>query len=372
MLMSWNEYEIYLLNMINLYRDYFNFSLEEIKDMFDASPKCNNRSLHSLRHKLYRLRNENKNTTITKDNFIPQQILNYIKKKPYSVVEFIDVFNLPEMFIDACVMYLEDSNMPIRVTDSGHVVYNSIKIETKENSKKKSTEYVSYPDKYKIKFGVVSDTHLGSSSYNEEALNKFYDRCVSENITTVLHAGDLVDGIKIYKGQEFEQDYYGFDSQTKFAIEKYPYREGIYTYAILGNHDYSFISHSDCDPLKKICDKRSDIIYLDRYFGEIVLGDFLIALHHPDSGCSYALSYKPQKILETLTETYDAYIIGHYHASLNLFNYHCVWSCLAGSFQNETNFARRKGLRTTIGGYIVEMERNEDGSTTVTPKWVQY
>ncbi len=372
MLMSWNEYEIYLLNMINLYRDYFNFTLEEIKDMFDGSSNCNNRSLHSLRHKLYRLRNENKNIIITKDNFIPQQILNYIKKKPYSVVEFVEVFNLPEMFIDACIMYLEESNMPIRITDSGHVVYNAIKIETKENNNCKTTEYVAYPNKYKIKFGIVSDTHIGSSAYNADALNKFYDRCVSENITTILHAGDVVDGIKIYKGQEFEQDYYGFDSQTKFAIEAYPYRKGIRTYAILGNHDYSFISHSDCDPLKKICDKREDIVYLDRYFGEIVLGDFLIALHHPDGGGAYALSYKVQKILETITEYYDAYIVGHYHTALSLYNYHSRWACLAGSFQNETMFARRKGLRTIIGGYIVEMERLEDGSVSVTPRWIEY
>lgn len=370
--MRWTEYELNVLNTINLYRYHISFSLSEIANMFVETSKCNNRTKNSVRHKLYDLRNMNDKIITLTDDFIPYRILACIKKKPHSLDELSEQFNMPKYFIIKCILYLKANHTPVKINDSEHVVYNSLKIGNIQNIKNsKTTEYVSYPNKYKIKFAIVSDTHLGSSAYNAESLNKFYDLCVDENITTILHAGDLVDGIKIYRGQEFEQDYYGFDSQTDFAIKNYPYRKGIYTYAILGNHDYSFISHSDCDPLRLICNEREDIVYLDKYFGEIILGDFLIALHHPDGGGAYALSYKPQKILETLTEYYDAYIVGHYHSALSLYNYHSLWSCLAGSFQNETMYARRKGLRNVIGGYIVEMERH-DTHTVVNPKWIQY
>lgn len=55
-----------------------------------------------------------------------------------------------------------------------------------------------------FRIGVVSDTHLCS---NEEALDELhcaYDIFKREGITTVLHAGDIVTGRGIYRGQEAE------------------------------------------------------------------------------------------------------------------------------------------------------------------------
>ena len=99
---------------------------------------------------------------------------------------------------------------------------------------------LSVDDENYIRFGVVSDTHFGSKSAEINKLKHFYEYCANDGITTILHAGDMLEGIRVYKGQEYEQNQYGFESQTNLLMNIQI--EGIKTYTILNNHDYSFIS----------------------------------------------------------------------------------------------------------------------------------
>jgi len=86
-----------------------------------------------------------------------------------------------------------------------------------------------------IRFGVVSDTHLGSLYDNLELLDTAYSIFAKEGVKGVYHVGDLLDGEKMYRGHEYEIRHHGRDAQVDFCIRNYPHRKEITTYFITGN-----------------------------------------------------------------------------------------------------------------------------------------
>ena len=74
----------------------------------------------------------------------------------------------------------------------------------------------------KFKFALIGDTHFGNKSTNKEALNDFYNLCKREGITEVYHTGDLVDGLHVHRGQEYELYALGMEQQAEDIIDTYP------------------------------------------------------------------------------------------------------------------------------------------------------
>ncbi len=95
----------------------------------------------------------------------------------------------------------------------------------------------------------ISDTHFGSITFMEDAWNRFvsFMNCesgnermneVAESIKYIILAGDVVDGVGIYPGQESELSIADIYGQYEFAaeqIEKLPKRVKIILSP--GNHD---------------------------------------------------------------------------------------------------------------------------------------
>ena len=112
-------------------------------------------------------------------------------------------------------------------------------------------ENVSIHDYYgnNAKFGIVSDTHIGSLYENRGLLHLAYKVFKKEGIDTVYHCGDMTDGEKIYRGQEYELYAHGADAQVKEVVKKYPRFDGITTHFILFiiNHHALFLHRiTDC------------------------------------------------------------------------------------------------------------------------------
>ena len=80
----------------------------------------------------------------------------------------------------------------------------------------------------------------------------------------------------------------------------------------------------------------------------------ILELRHPWDGTAYALSYKPQKMIDGMEADSKPNIlaIGHYHKLEYLFyrNVHCFQ---AGCFQTQTPFTRGKGISVHLGGWII-------------------
>jgi len=229
-----------------------------------------------------------------------------------------------------------------------------------------------------IRLGVVSDTHIGSLYTKYDALEEFYKLLQSEGITTVLHCGDILDGHKIYRGQEFEQDAVGLEKQVDELEERYPRIKGLETHFICGNHDLSYTKQTGANVGKIIQMTRPDLKYLDDEIATVTIktknGLVKYRLMHPSGGTAYAISYKSQKIVEAIAggDKPHAVFIGHYHKADHMPCFRNVQSLQAGCFQGQTPFMANKPTPAHVGAWIIEDVIGTDLSSRFKAEFVAF
>jgi predicted phosphodiesterase len=225
-----------------------------------------------------------------------------------------------------------------------------------------------------IRFGFVSDTHLGSTRQQITYLCEDYKRIADAGVTTVLHLGDMLAGVGVYRGQSSDLFLHRYDDQIEYALERYPQVPGVKTMVIGGNHDLAGLRSNGADPLKRIVGARKDIEYLGPYSAWLTLGSLRIYLLHPDGGPSYAKSYRLQKLAESFTggEKPHVAMVGHWHGRtyLDERNIHLF---LVGCYEAQTDYERRKILTPVLGGGIVEIEvESVEDFHIMTPKFFKH
>lgn len=215
-----------------------------------------------------------------------------------------------------------------------------------------------------IRFGVVSDTHMCSKWQQLTHLNTMYDTFEEEGIGTIYHSGDITEGVNMRQGHEYEVFKHGVDEQSQYVVENYPQRKNVVTKFITGNHDHSGIKSAGVDIGTLIAKERKDMIYLGKANAKIKLTpNCVLELNHPLDGASYALSYTIQKLIDSLSggEKPNVLINGHHHKQLELF-YRNIHGFEAATFQAQTPWMKGKRLSASIGGYIIELRVDEEGT----------
>lgn len=225
------------------------------------------------------------------------------------------------------------------------------------------------------RFGVVADTHFCSIHEKLNELHTFYEIMRKVGVKTIFHAGDLVAGWKIYRGQENEVHTFGARNQAKYVIEHYPKIKGITTYFITGNHDLAWWNLAGTDIGETISDQREDMIYLGQCFADTSFNGIRVRLMHPD-GWAYAISYKSQKIAEQIPSGQKPQILlfGHWHTQF-YYMYRNMHIMNAGCFEGQSLFLLRKGINPTIGGWDVRIRVADDKKKSVvafTPTWIPF
>ena len=226
----------------------------------------------------------------------------------------------------------------------------------------------------KFRFGVVSDSHLCSRYQQLTALWDFYRLCGRRHIDTVYHCGDLVDGEKIYRGQEYELFVHGADGQTEYAIEHYPKVKGITTRCIAGNHDCSFLATAGYNVVASVCKNRSDMTYLGDYLAFVESSKITVALMHGVGGVAYARSYKIQKVCEQLSPEHkpNMLFLGHFHVPNMTPGYRNIEAVQMSCFQSQTPYMATRGLMPFVSGLIVEFQEDAAGLAKVSYEWVPF
>ena len=226
-----------------------------------------------------------------------------------------------------------------------------------------------------ITFALMGDTQIGSKYTQMSYLHNVYDIIEQRGIKDVYHTGDLTDGLKMRAGHEYELYEVSADEMRDDVIKNYPLREGIKTHFITGNHDASLYKQVGYDIGKAIAERRSDMDYLGRDCSVVnITPNCTLEMRHPWDGTAYALSYKPQKMIEAMESDSKPNIlaIGHYHKAEYLFyrNVHCIQT---GCFQSQTPYTRGKGIAVNMGGWIVTVVVNDDGTIAgISPMFVPY
>lgn len=210
----------------------------------------------------------------------------------------------------------------------------------------------------------ISDTHLGSKCDRLDLITAAYQEAERRGIQTVLHVGDISDGYYPNRPQQlYELRTIGADQTTDYIINKYPYIDGIDTYFIAGNHDFTFVRNDGFDIGKAIDHQRDDLHYLGPDVATVDINGLKIRLVHGSKGSAYALSYKLQKYAETIDESEkpDILLQGHFHNSFYMYyqGMHCFQ---VPSTIDQTQFARSMGLKNEKGVWFVHLERDSKGN----------
>lgn len=231
------------------------------------------------------------------------------------------------------------------------------------NTKKEVNETLSEP--WSLKFAVVSDTHFWAKWAARDELWEFYDKAKEKWVECFVHAWDMVDGCGVYKWQQFEQDKVWFEEQLEDIKENYP-NVWLPTYWIWWNHEEHFLKANGVNICKAIETVRQDLINLWFYDAKLNLNGILINLHHWGGSLSYAKDYKMKKYLDSLPVEWqpDVFVLWHYHTAL--YDLHrWIHGLMPWARLKENLLAKRFNLWNTIWGWIVEIEKNEKGQSTI-------
>ena len=217
-----------------------------------------------------------------------------------------------------------------------------------------------------IRFGLCGDIQLNSKYTQITHANTLYDHYKSEGINVVYNTGDLDEGEQMRPGHQYECYTQGADDHVKEIIKNYPRRDGIKTYFITGNHDHSLIKRAGFDLGVPVAEKREDMVYLGQSWATVNLTPkCTLELRHPLDGTAYAYSYKMQKMADAMSggEKPNILAVGHYHKVEYLF-YRNIHIFQTGCLQAQTPWMRGKQLSAHMGGWIIEVHVDEEGTVT--------
>lgn len=215
----------------------------------------------------------------------------------------------------------------------------------------------------KIKIGYITDTHVGSLYTDYGYIREAREMFAKEKVDIVVHAGDVTEGMSNRPGHMYECSELGYDAQKERAIELFSDFDFSPIYMIDGNHDRWYIKSNGARIVKDICKEIENAEFVGHDEGDIIVGDGVkVRLWHGEDSSSYAISYRLQKLVESLSggDKPDVLITGHVHKFGHFFirNIHCVG---AGCIQKQSKWMRGKRIDAHTGFGITDMVVNETG-----------
>lgn len=249
----------------------------------------------------------------------------------------------------------------------------------------RATEFDYYRNFYTI--GIVSDTHLNSIYQQMTVLHDIYKLFDDRETDFNLHAGDLVDGVDMYKGHRQEIFKHNASQQKDYVVKHYPKsRRNTKTYIIGGQHDFSFYKQNGYDIVEHVCEKRKDLKYRGMFAAQFKVKGIPIELQHPGGGLAYAISYNPQKMAESVSgyilsimrndpkgymKIPALMLVGHYHVPMHLPNYMGMDVATLPCTQMQTRYLQQHKKIPYVGCCIAEVWLDEtDNLSSVTLEFV--
>lgn len=121
---------------------------------------------------------------------------------------------------------------------------------------------------------LISDTHIASSEENIYYLKQLKTFIQENNIKTLIHAGDVADGMVNY-----HKKYSSYQDQIKHLKEVYPVISGVTQYILGGNHDGKYQKKA-IDLLQVLESIDKSLIGVGYYQSYFKIGDKIISLEH--------------------------------------------------------------------------------------------
>ncbi len=271
----------------------------------------------------------------------------------YGLVELLGYFGYPVEIVN------QDNEVLLRkMRKQTYSTYKKVKIPMEECKK--------------FTVGFVSDTHLCSKEQQLHMLNSAYRYFYENEISDVLHVGDLVDGDygEKRKAQIYTRFMHGAKEQSDYVIEMYPKVSGITTRFIQGSHDETHKLNGGIILGEIIDNARSDMIYEGQDRADIVINGVKIRLRHPGGGVSKYRSRSLQNTIDSMSSGNKPKLLaeGHYHKS-----YYCIYrnvhTLLVPALCYQSQFMQRRDISNIMGFYDVDIYADEKGNIQyITPR----
>jgi len=290
---------------------------------------------------------------------LTKDIFDCITVNGYGREKLCKVFDVPERTARdwlAVAKYFYDNHIPF-LTDPLHL------------PKAEQIKHEIKGERWKV--AVVSDLHIGSNVFRPLELDTFVSYALDNGVETFLVPGDLLDGTRVYRGQEYEQSIPGVDEQVKYFAEIFP--KVPKAYFIIGNHEYAAFKSVGKNLGQDISSARKEFQYIGCMEGRVTINNVIFELFHPQGGGAYALSYKLQKRIESYMpgDKPRFLLMGHYHQAMfmtvrNVSGFHC------GSFQGPNTFSKALNLPNVTGGWIIEVMSADGEVNSIKSEFVPF
>lgn len=225
-----------------------------------------------------------------------------------------------------------------------------------------------------VVFLALGDTHIGSTHFEDTKLLSAFGEAKRQGAQFMIHTGDMLEGMSTRPGQLYELGDVGYTAQLDHT-EKVFASWGKPVYFIAGNHDAwcNTKSGTGFDIGRAIEAKIPKSRFLGYHEGSLVVNGAKFLLWHGEDSSSYAVSYRPQKIVEAFTggEKPQALFTGHVHKMLYLFdrNIHVLST---GCIEKQSGFMRYKRIAAHVGFWIVRAVIKDGEIKSFTPTWYPY
>ena len=281
-----------------------------------------------------------------------------VLQNDHTLQELCGVFSCSERVITAVLDDLKDEGYLVKT------IGNKIRI-CRNVLDESNVHKLDWQGNEIIKFGVIGDPHLNSKWQQLTHLRTFYRICKTEGVPVVYNAGDIDEGVNMRQGHEYEVFNHGADEHIQYIVNNYP--DDVPTSFITGNHDHSLIKNAGMDIGLAVARQRPDMKYLGKANARIMLTpNCSLDLVHPLDGASYAISYATQKYIDSLNggEKPNILVIGHHHKAFYLPLYRNIHAFESGTFEAQTPFMKGKRLSAHVGGWIISVHVDKEGSIT--------
>ena len=232
-------------------------------------------------------------------------------------------------------------------------------------------------------FGVAGDRHHASKYHRQDVLEDLHQRFERAGVDCVFDAGNWIDGESRFNKHDITRA--GMDPQIHLMAEETP-QIGVPTFAVWGDdHEGWYAQREGIDMgqhaehiMQHAGHDWHDLGFMEAH---IVLrnantgAETIMAVSHPGGGSAYALSYRPQKIIESLEggEKPAVVVMGHYH-KLEALNVRNVWCLQSGTTCDQTPFLRKKSIEVHVGGAILGLEQDPESGAIIgfSPQIIRY
>ena len=202
----------------------------------------------------------------------------------------------------------------------------------------------------------TGDWHIGSSSFYERGIDDMLEAIDAYKIKTVLHLGDLLQGLGVYKKELKDLVIHDIDGQIEKASEilnRFSRRVSIHL--VMGGHEEVLKGRHEVglDALSVLARMVRNL----NYYGDRMLLQFnkkyTIYGIHSSGSSTLASSYRVERIFRELVEKPTILAIGHTHKlySISKPPHHLLLE--VGTLQRESSYIINKGLTSMLGYYIL-------------------